>query len=61
MNKEIKKEDLWCEYSDLPSPRGYMSCTDYDSMGNHGRFPKIVKKESFMGKLRKFTSKIIKK
>ena len=38
-NKKINKEDLWCEYSDLPSPMAYMDCTDYDSMGNHGRFP----------------------
>jgi len=37
-NKE-NNEDLWCEYSDLPSPIAYSSCTDYDSMGNHGRFP----------------------
>ena len=34
------KEDLWCEYSDLPSPMAYAKCADYDSMGNHGRFPK---------------------
>ena len=39
MSNEIKEEDLWCEYSDLPSPKAYMNCTDYDSMGNHGRFP----------------------
>jgi hypothetical protein len=38
-NKKINKEDLWCEYSDLPSPMAYIDCTDYDSMGNHGRFP----------------------
>lgn len=40
MDKKSVKEDLWCEYSDLPSPMAYSSCTDYDSMGNHGRFPK---------------------
>ena len=40
MNKKVKDEDLWCEYSDLPSPKAYVNCTDYDSMGNHGRFPK---------------------
>lgn len=61
MNKKIKEEDLWCEYSDMPSPKAYMTCSDYDSMGNHGRFPKIVKKESFMEKLKKITSKITKK
>ena len=48
MNKEIKEEDLWCEYSDLPSPKTYMSCTDYDSMGNHGRFPKSKNKKRKM-------------
>ena len=48
MNKEIKEEDLWCEYSDLPSPKTYMNCTDYDSMGNHGRFPKSKNKKRKM-------------
>lgn len=46
MNKNIKEEDLWCEYSDMPSPMAYVECTDYDSMGNHGRYPKIKEKES---------------
>ena len=41
VNKKINEEDLWCEYSDMPSPIAYAQCTDYDSMGNHGRFPKI--------------------
>jgi len=41
VNKNINKEDLWCEYSDMPSPIAYDKCADYDSMGNHGRFPKI--------------------
>ena len=41
MNKET--EDLWCNYSDLPSPMAYAKCADYDSMGNHGRFPKNKK------------------
>jgi hypothetical protein len=41
MDKKLTKEDLWCEYSDMPSPIAYAQCTDYDSMGNHGRFPKI--------------------
>ena len=42
MDKE--NEDLWCNYSDLPSPMAYAKCADYDSMGNHGRFPKKTKK-----------------
>jgi hypothetical protein len=46
MKKEIKQEDLWCEYTDLPSPIAYGKCCDYDSMGNHGRFPKTKNKKS---------------
>lgn len=38
--KNVNEEDLWCNYSDLPSPKAYVDCADYDSMGNHGRFPK---------------------
>jgi hypothetical protein len=46
MVKEKNKveKDNWCHYSDLPSPGAYVQCTDYDSMGNHGRFPKINKR-----------------
>jgi hypothetical protein len=42
MNKKDEKinDDLWCHYSNLPSPMSYSECADYDSMGNHGRFPK---------------------
>jgi len=35
----MNKEEEWCHYSDLPSPMAYMDCTDYDGMGNQGRFP----------------------
>jgi hypothetical protein len=41
VNKKINQEELWCEYSDMPSPISYSKCADYDSMGNYGRFPKI--------------------
>ncbi len=34
---KITEEELVCNYSGLPSPLSY--CADYDSMGNHGRFP----------------------
>lgn len=63
MSDKIKEEDLWCEYSDLPSPKAYMKCTDYDNMGNHERFPMVKqKKESrlknllkkIMGRLKKW-------
>jgi hypothetical protein len=43
MTKETKTEDLWCNYSNLPSPLSYMECADYDGMGNYGRFPKPKK------------------
>jgi hypothetical protein len=57
MSKKIKEEDLWCEYSDMPSPMAYAKCTDYDSMGNHGRFPKPkTKKED--GDMRRIIQKI---
>jgi hypothetical protein len=37
----MEKENLYCHYSDLPSPMAYLDDTmDYDGMGNHGRFPK---------------------
>lgn len=58
MGKKINKEDLWCEYSDLPSPLAYANCADYDSMGNHGRFPKNEKKKS-ISFIKKFLKKII--
>lgn len=42
MNKKItqeekEKEELWCNYSDLPSPLAYQECVDYDGMSNQGR------------------------
>jgi len=56
-NKKISKEELWCEYSDMPSPMAYARCCDYDSMGNHGRYPKVKRKET--GKLVKNIKKLI--
>ena len=44
---ETKEEELWCEYSDLPSPKAYANCTDYDSMGNHGRFPETKPQKTY--------------
>jgi len=36
-----------CYYSGLPSPMAYVDdATDYDGMGNQGRFPKQKKKEN---------------
>jgi len=63
MDDKIKEEDLWCEYSDLPSPKAYIKCADYDSMGNHGRFPMVKQKKGsglknllkkIMGRLKKW-------
>lgn len=55
---KTKEEELWCEYSDLPSPKAYADCMDYDSMGNHGRFPKKeVKKEVKQNKWYKIFNK----
>jgi len=53
--KKINKEELWCEYSGMPSPMAYSDCADYDSMGNHGRFTKekVIKKKSLLAKLLK--------
>ena len=41
----MSKEDLYCHYSDLPSPAAYKKDDiDYDGMGNQGRFPKTKHK-----------------
>lgn len=52
-HKKMREEDLYCHYSDLPSPMAYLDDTmDYDGMGNHGRFPKPnVKRKSIMKRL----------
>ncbi len=44
---KMDKEELYCHYSDLPSPMAYVqdNCMDYDSMGNHGRFPMSQEKK----------------
>ncbi len=49
---QIKKEKLHCYYSGLPSPLAYD--TDYDGMGNQGRFLKNSEKKSksFISKLK---------
>ena len=50
----------WCHYSDLPSPMSYAKCADYDSMGNHGRFPKVEKRQTKTNKFKKLFEKLIK-
>jgi hypothetical protein len=55
--EEILSEDEFCHYSGLPSPAAYqLECADYDSMGNHGRFPK--QKPTSKSSLTKITEKI---
>jgi len=41
-------EELYCHYSDLPSPMAYVveKCMDYDSMGDYSRFPKTKEKKN---------------
>lgn len=36
----------WCNYSNLPSPLAYQQDTDYDGMGNQGRFPSSAQTKS---------------
>ena len=56
MEKENTYLDNYCYYSDLPSPMAYVdNTTDYDGMGNQGRFPTDKKTE------RGFMKKIIQK
>jgi len=39
------QEEYLRNYSDIPSPRVYQDCTDYDGMGDYSRFPNIIKKQ----------------
>ena len=59
MTKKIKEEDSWCEYSDMPSPLAYAKCADYDSMGNHGRFPKSKQKVKKMRSFKRYIQKFM--
>ena len=59
MNKKIEDADLWCEYSDMPSPMAYTNCTDYDSMGNHSRFTKPKEKIKKMRPLKRYIQKFM--
>jgi hypothetical protein len=35
MEKEIKNDDLWCNYSNLPSLLSYIDRSDCDSVEDH--------------------------
>lgn len=55
--KQIELEN-YCHYSDLPSPTAYVNTTtDYDGMGNYGRFPESRKKEK--GFMKRLIQKIV--
>ena len=48
----MSKEDNWCHYSGMPSPKAYeKDDIDYDGMGNKGRVPVLTKNESKLKKL----------
>ena len=48
----MSKEDNWCHYSGMPSPKAYKKDDiDYDGMGNQGRVPVLTKNESKLKKL----------
>ena len=58
MDNENTYLENYCYYSDLPSPMAYVdSTTDYDGMGNQGRFPESKKKEK--GFMKRLIQKII--
>jgi len=55
----MSKEDLYCHYSDLPSPAAYQKDDiDYDGMGNQGRFPKTNHKRKDR-KMKRLIAKIL--
>ena len=48
----MSKEDNWCHYSGMPSPKAYeKDDIDYDGMGNQGIVPVLPKNESKLKKL----------
>lgn len=58
MEKENTYLDNYCYYSDLPSPMAYVdNTTDYDGMGNQGRFP--TRKKTKKGVMKRLIEKII--
>jgi hypothetical protein len=45
MTEEINEDDLWCEYSDMPSPLAYIKNEGYGGEGSHVKFLKKEKDE----------------
>ena len=42
MTEKINEDDLWCEYSDMPSPLAYIKNESYGGVVSH---KKLLKKE----------------
>ena len=40
MTEEINEDDLWCEYSDMPSPLAYTKNKGYDGVESHRKLSK---------------------
>ena len=40
MTEEINEDDLWCEYSDMPSPLSYTKNEGYSGEVSHRKLPK---------------------
>ena len=43
MTEEINEDDLWCEYSDMPSPLAYTKREGYGGVENNKKLPKSKK------------------
>ena len=40
MTEKIDEDDLWCEYSDMPSPLAYIKNKDHGGVKSHGKLSK---------------------
>lgn len=40
MTEEINEDDLWCEYSNMPSPLAYIKNESYDGVESHRKLSK---------------------
>jgi len=54
MNKKIDEDDLWCEYSDMPSPLAYTKREGYGGVENNKKLPKSKK-----NKMRRIIQKLL--
>jgi hypothetical protein len=56
MSKKINKEDLWCEYSDMPSPLAYTKRGGYVGMSKREKPKKIEVMKKVIQKVMLFLS-----